>query len=251
MVNKFSKTDVKNLIEEGYSKSQICLKLFGNNAGKTYKRLDKLLITFGISPTEIAPARGSNKHNRLKNEYDLTLLSLKRQPMTNRQYRKYCFIFNRELCHNCFIKRTFSDEFQVEVHHIDGDILNNRIENLIPLCANCHKEEHLHLRSGLGHLYTISDYIERTKEYIKEATPKFENQVLNFTKPNELFFLLKTAEMIDYEKFTAERLLKLEKAFDKAVKEKKFQFNFEKKVIITDYAKVLIKHLRKTLDVKK
>jgi len=30
----------------------------------------------------------------------------------------------------------------VEVHHIDGDVLNNHPMNLIPLCHNCHRRTH-------------------------------------------------------------------------------------------------------------
>ena len=233
------------MIEQGLSKSKICLNVFGNNAGKTYKRLDKLLLSYGISPEEIPYARGNNSYTKLLNEYDLALLSVRNQPMANRQYRKYCLIFNDEICHNCFLKRTFSDNFHIEIHHIDGDRHNNRIENLIPLCANCHKEEHSHFRNGLGHLYTIVDYVERTKIYIEQATPRFENKVLNFTKPNELLYLIKTAMKIDYVNFTKEKLEKLEKAYNKAKKTKSVQFEFETHTLLTDYAKHLINHLKK------
>ena len=68
MVKKCSKIDIQNMIEQGLSKSKICLNVFGNNAGKTYKRLDKLLLSYGISPEEISYARGNNSHTKLLNE---------------------------------------------------------------------------------------------------------------------------------------------------------------------------------------
>ena len=95
------------------------------------------------------------------------------------------------------------------------------------------------------HLYTVLDYVERVKECIKQSQPYFKNRVLNFTKPNELLYLIKTAKMINYIDFTEEKVEKLEKAYKKAEKEKVIQFNFENKKLFTDYAKTLIKHIKK------
>lgn len=37
----------------------------------------------------------------------------------------------------------------LEVHHIDRNRKNNKKENLITLCPNCHKEEHFKAKDGL------------------------------------------------------------------------------------------------------
>lgn len=221
------------------------MNLYGNNAGKTYKRLDKLLVKFGIPPSEIEIAKGNNQHTRVLTIYDLALLSLSKTTFSHRQYKKLCSTFNNMICNNCFSRRSFKDNFHIEVHHIDGDKKNNRIENLIPLCANCHKEDHLHKRNENEHLEEVKNYVSRMRSLIENSTPKFENKILNFTKPNELLFLIKTAEMLDYESFTKERIKKLEKLYNEAKKDNKFQFHFEEKVVITDYAKTLLKHLKK------
>ena len=83
------------------------------------------------------------------------------------------------------------------------------------------------------------------KDSIKNAQPYFNNSILNFTKPNELLYLIKTAKMIDYINFTEEKVEKLEKAYKKAEKEKVIQFDFDNKKLLTDYAKILIKHIKK------
>ena len=124
-------------------------------------------------------------------------------------------------------------------------LFNNRIENLIPLCANCHKEEHFHLRNNQGHLYTVDDYVERMKLHLESATPKPNKKVANFKKPNELLYLIKTAKMIDYINLTKEKLEKLEKSYRNAKKKNRIQFQFNNKLLLTDYAKHLINHIKK------
>jgi len=42
----------------------------------------------------------------------------------------------REVCLNC------GEAGYIEVHHIDGDYLNNHPLNLVPLCRSCHKHAH-------------------------------------------------------------------------------------------------------------
>jgi hypothetical protein len=51
-------------------------------------------------------------------------------------------LFNRGIkekkCENCNLSEWLGKEIPVEVHHIDGDKLNNTLENLQILCPNCH-----------------------------------------------------------------------------------------------------------------
>ncbi len=42
---------------------------------------------------------------------------------------------------------TFERRF-LEIHHIDGNPVNNQISNLILLCKSCHRKEQLKLRKG-------------------------------------------------------------------------------------------------------
>jgi len=52
-----------------------------------------------------------------------------------KRYRQY----KNTLCSRCgFV----GDPCQLDVHHIDRNHQNNAIDNLITLCANCHRLEH-------------------------------------------------------------------------------------------------------------
>ncbi len=60
-------------------------------------------------------------------------------------------------------------------------------------------------------------------------------------------YYVKTMKQEDYINFDKKKLEKLETAYNNAVKQGKFQFDFDNKVLITDYAKYLIEHLKNTL----
>jgi len=46
------------------------------------------------------------------------------------------------ICNDCGIRDTYNNlPITLEVHHIDEDFLNNRIENLKFLCPNCHSQQ--------------------------------------------------------------------------------------------------------------
>jgi len=52
------------------------------------------------------------------------------------RYREKCLQEKGEKCSECGATE------DIEVHHIDGDRWNNRLENLIPLCHDCHQAVH-------------------------------------------------------------------------------------------------------------
>lgn len=63
--------------------------------------------------------------------------------MSTEAYRQKCLNEKGEQCDNC------GSTENIEVHHIDGDRTNDDLDNLLPLCRDCHSRLH---RSGLGGL---------------------------------------------------------------------------------------------------
>lgn len=43
-----------------------------------------------------------------------------------------------EKCHNCNLNLWMGKRIPLDLHHIDGNRYNNRLENLTILCKNCH-----------------------------------------------------------------------------------------------------------------
>jgi 5-methylcytosine-specific restriction endonuclease McrA len=63
--------------------------------------------------------------------------------MKKQNYRQRCIDQKGEKCNIC------GNNKNIEVHHIDGDRYNNSVENLIPVCEECHNKIHTHSSSEL------------------------------------------------------------------------------------------------------
>lgn len=50
--------------------------------------------------------------------------------------------FKEKKCERCGITEWMGEEVPLELHHIDGNHYNNKLENLTVLCSNCHKQLH-------------------------------------------------------------------------------------------------------------
>ena len=61
-------------------------------------------------------------------------------------HRKACFQSHGQECFAC------SSADDVQVHHLDGDRNNNDLDNLIPLCRQCHTKLHSKGLDGLEKL---------------------------------------------------------------------------------------------------
>lgn len=71
-------------------------------------------------------------------------------------YRKLAFENNPHSCALC----DFSEQYALEVHHIDKNRKNNDLSNLIVVCANCHRGIH---KKALSILSKLKDYLHKDK----------------------------------------------------------------------------------------
>lgn len=66
--------------------------------------------------------------------------------------REYLFFKASYKCQKCGWSEInkFTAKFPLTIHHIDGNSLNNTIENIIVLCPNCHSLTEFYGRRGFG-----------------------------------------------------------------------------------------------------
>lgn len=81
------------------------------------------------------------------------------------RYRKKCLNKKGEQCTEC------GSEEEIEVHHIDGNRWNDGIDNLVPLCRECHLKVH----SGDPEMKHWTEQIDR-EHYLGDPTEKEVNE---------------------------------------------------------------------------
>lgn len=90
-----------------------------------------------------------------------------------RDYRVKCISEKGKYCYIC------GDEENIDVHHIDGDRTNNKLNNLIPVCRYCHtgihkkRENYEHWHARLLPWYNTSGgEFDEDRQVNEESTPK-------------------------------------------------------------------------------
>jgi hypothetical protein len=81
--------------------------------------------------------------------------------------------------HYCCIHRgNFEDNSPLDIHHLDSNTENNNIDNLVPVCKNCHHGK-IHNKSSFARHYTPeeitrlrNEWYELIKDHKKEAARK-------------------------------------------------------------------------------
>ncbi len=162
--------EFEKLVLESKSKSELCLKLGFSNNGANFKKIDEMIIKYGLSLEIFKKVKHEKKikncpicgncfeflegHKKEKktcsrscansffrsgkdnpnykdiSEYDIRDLNF------SRKYREICFKYHEHKCVVC------DEKLMLDVHHFDGDKTNNKADNLIPLCATHHNYWH-------------------------------------------------------------------------------------------------------------
>lgn len=68
-------------------------------------------------------------------------------------------------CESCGLTEWLGKEINLEVHHIDGDHLNNSLDNLQLLCPNCHSyTKNWRGRTKIKKIIPEEDFVECLKD---------------------------------------------------------------------------------------
>lgn len=181
--------DTVDIIKNASSKSEICRKLNWSNNGKSFKKIEELIIKHNIL-TDFKKISRQLKYPIINKNCPVCTKQFKTQKGHKREkttcsyscsntyyrsgennpnyidglagealYRKICFAHHEKKCIVCDEKNI------VEVHHYDNNHYNNVPENLIPICPTHHKYWHSR------HRMLIKDKIDN---YIIDFKKKFK-----------------------------------------------------------------------------
>ena len=190
------KKEFEKLVKESKSKSEICRKLGVSNNGVNFKKIDSLILQYGLSFESFkknknhvlkykkivkkCPVCGDNfeaqeGHKKEKktcshacantffrsgednpNYKDIGQYGVKDRNFS-RKYRQICFANHQHKCVVC------EENLMLDVHHLDGNKKNNKPENLIPLCATHHNYWHSNYKNLIE-----EKVLQYVKQYINE-----------------------------------------------------------------------------------
>lgn len=145
MKEKYKKENLSKIVAESFSLSEVLRKIGLESKGSNHKTLSKYIDVYGLDTSHF---RGQTWNKGMANT-DYTA-SVKLDEVLTQNTNFASSILKKRLikeglkqnvCEICGCDGTWMDKpITLELHHINGDHYDNRIENLQILCPNCHSQ---------------------------------------------------------------------------------------------------------------
>lgn len=157
---------VKKYLPISNSLNHLCNNLGLKGVDGYYKKLKRIIRENGLSTEHFGTIRlsnnggGRNKYTAMLDE-EFFVKDSKRQGesilkrLISGNYKEY-------KCENCGISEWNEKPLKLQVHHINGDHYDNRIENLQLLCPNCHTQTDTYARNNIAKTngFKITDRVD-------------------------------------------------------------------------------------------
>ena len=134
---QFTKEELQKFVEESTSINQVSVKCgYSENSGSGQAAIREMIQDYGFDTSHFFELNGIS-HN--KGQYNYERFK-KGNAIKSANMIDALVNLRRWECENCHNIEWMGKKIPLEVHHIDGDNLNNEIENLQLLCPNCHAQ---------------------------------------------------------------------------------------------------------------
>ena len=136
----------KELLEENvkncYSFAELCRRLGLAPEGSNPKTLKKKMDEFNVDYSHFTGcAWNKNPNNPIyRGKYLPNLCEHSSLSSTHVKALAYKLGLKENKCEYCGLSEWHGKPLVCELHHLNGDTTDNRIENLVILCPNCHSQ---------------------------------------------------------------------------------------------------------------
>lgn len=185
----YSKELLEENIKDCYSISELCRRLGLTPRGSNFKTVRQKLDMFNVDYSHFTGMVWNKDPNNPIYKNKLIPKLCEHSSLRTDAAKKilYKLGLKENKCEKCGINEWNGKEIICEIHHINGDQTDNRIENLIILCPNCHSQTH-NYRNRKSHndnhtkTKKSKAYTKMLEEYEKELAIKKDAKILSKRK---------------------------------------------------------------------
>ena len=144
-IELFTKEELQKIIDNSNTYIEVLSKCGLSNNSNNYNTLNKIIKELEIDLTKINKNRKKYQDRKRTiytndNIYEKFLLGEVKGKPSKLLNLMVDFNIKTYTCEICGINKWQNKDIRLELHHIDGNRQNNKIENLQILCPNCHSQ---------------------------------------------------------------------------------------------------------------
>lgn len=143
MKYKFTKEELEKAIKDNLSVAGVCRSLGIRPAGGNYSTIKRLIAKYNLDTSHFTGAAWNQgaRYRYFGKKYKLSEILIADSPYRASSKLKERLIkegLKECKCEKCGLTEWQGNIIPLELHHVNGDNTDNRIENLQILCPNCH-----------------------------------------------------------------------------------------------------------------
>lgn len=158
---KYSKEELQNFCNESKSYSELCKRVgYSHCSGSATASVKEMIKRFSLDVSHFkGQAWNKDNFDYSRFKYGNNIKITQALPALT--------ALRGHVCEECGNTEWNNQQIPLEIHHKDGNHLNNSLENLILLCPNCHALTENYKGKNLGNKIKYTD--EEFVNYLKES----------------------------------------------------------------------------------
>lgn len=147
----FSKEELQEIVSSSQSYREVSQKVgYSADSGSGKKAVEEMINLYGFDISHFK-GQGWNKNN-----FDYSRFT-KGNAIKIANALPALVALRGHKCECCKLSEWLEEQIPLEIHHLDGDHLNNELENLQLLCPNCHAQTDNYKGRNQGNKHSYSD----------------------------------------------------------------------------------------------